>query len=158
MVFNLPIVSWRFRERVLKMMKRLFIILCCILFVFIACDNQRKGAEAVKDKKDRQNVTLHDLSGSYTGIMPCADCDGIETVLKLNQNFSYSYTSKYLNKSNEVFVKDGKWKFENDIITLEGVDYKFKLGDKTKLWQLDLSGNDIVGELAENYKLEKIKE
>lgn len=155
MVFNLSIDIWIFRERVLKKMKRLFVLLCCMLFVFVACDNQRKGAEAVKDQKDRQGATLHNLIGAYSGIMPCADCDGIETVLKLNQNFSYSYSSKYLNKSDEVFIKDGKWKFENNIITLEGVDYKFKLGEKTKLWQLDLSGNEIVGELAENYKLEK---
>ncbi|AIM36076.1 hypothetical protein KO02_04745 [Sphingobacterium sp. ML3W] len=138
-------------------MKRLLILLCCIQFLFIACDNQRKGAEAVKDSVDKQ-YSLQELSGAYIGIMPCADCDGIETVLKLNQNFSYRYTSKYLNKSDEVFVKDGKWKFENDIVTLEGVDYKFKLGEKAKLWQLDLSGDDIVGELAENYKLEKIKD
>ncbi|UIR56518.1 copper resistance protein NlpE [Sphingobacterium sp. SRCM116780] len=137
-------------------MKRLFILLLSILFVFTACDNQRKGAELIKDKEHR-NADLNNLSGDYMGVMPCADCDGIETVLKLNKNFSYSYSSKYLNKSDEVFVKDGKWKFENNIITLEGVDYKFKLGD-TKLLQLDLAGNEIGGELADNYKLEKMKE
>lgn len=137
-------------------MKGLFIYVFAIFFALVSCDNQRKGAEAVKEVKGK-GATLVDLVGGYTGIMPCADCDGIETLLKLNKDFTYLYSSKYLSKSDEVFVKDGKWKYENNIITLEGVDYKFKLGNSI-LWQLDLSGNDIGGELADNYKLEKIKQ
>ena len=42
-------------------------------------------------------------------------------------------------------------------LTLEGIDYKFRILDD-QLSQLDLSGNDIKGDLADQYRLAKFEE
>ncbi len=51
-------------------------------------------------------------------------------------------------------MREGKWKLDGNIITLDGVDYKFKLGNRI-LSQLDLSGNDITGDISKYYVLTK---
>ena len=39
-----------------------------------------------------------DWQGTYKGITPCADCDGIETELVLNKDLTYVIKTKYLGK------------------------------------------------------------
>ncbi|WP_185210496.1 copper resistance protein NlpE N-terminal domain-containing protein [Sphingobacterium mizutaii] len=63
---------------------------------------------------------------------------------------------EYVGKSAEVFESTGKWKVDQDILSLENVDYSFKIS-KDQLNQLDLSGKEIKGDLAEKYVLQKIK-
>ncbi|HBW81779.1 MAG TPA: copper resistance protein NlpE [Sphingobacterium sp.] len=138
-------------------MKRYIWIVGLLLTIgMVGCDNPKQRVAVYKDNlqdlKGREKAEV--VIGEYRGVMPCADCDGIETLISLHADNTYQYSSKYLNKSDDVFMREGKWKLDGNIITLDGVDYKFKLGNRI-LSQLDLSGNDITGDISKYYVLTK---
>lgn len=101
-----------------------------------------------------------DWQGTYKGVTPCADCEGIETLIVLNNDLTYSIKTKYLGKGNgKVFEDTGSyiWNKSVGIIVLEGMEgspSKYKVGEN-QLIQLDLEGNVISGALAEKYVLTK---
>ncbi|EFK55715.1 copper resistance protein NlpE [Sphingobacterium spiritivorum] len=147
------------------MKTRVYILATLLLFIILgSCINNRQN------KTERSNDAAYSISpdgtieqksdqftGEYKGILPCADCDGIETILHINADKSYQLSTKYLGKSDENFVKSGRWKMHANTLTLEGIDYKFRILDD-QLSQLDLSGNDIKGDLADQYRLAKFEE
>jgi len=94
--------------------------------------------------------------GTYEGKLPCADCTTISTVLSLDNNKNYLMRYMYVGKSEEMFEHKGKWQLDNDILSLENIDYNFRISND-QLQQLDLSGKEIKGDLAEKYVLLKIK-
>lgn len=137
---------------------RIFIYISVIVVFFtivVACINNQKTSE-VKEKSDNYEILSANIIGGYTGDLPCVDCEAISTLLELNRDNSYVLTYTFEGKSNDTFVKQGFWKISRNRLILHGVDYKYKIsGDK--LFQLDLSGNEITGDLARSYQLSKIE-
>lgn len=147
------------------------IILLPVFWLVFSCSNQQnsaiteaKGGEAeekamVPDGATSQNSL--DYTGTYTGITPCADCEGIEVSLTLNGDSSYTHSMLYLGKSDvKPVVTNGKYTWTTDgstvaLVGLEGSANKFKVGEG-QIWQLDMSGKKIEGELAEKYILKKL--
>ena len=104
-----------------------------------------------------------DWVGTYSGVVPCADCSGIETQITLNRDNTYQISWKYQDRGDEVFQHSGtlQWNADKSIITLGSLnkDYfpnMYKLG-KGSLIQLDVEGNVITGNLAPNYVLTKVR-
>ncbi|WP_194976531.1 copper resistance protein NlpE [Aquiflexum lacus] len=113
--------------------------------------------EDVIDNHTSQNSL--DYHGIYKGLLPCADCEGIEVTLELGPGDSYTRKSTYLGKDdNEIIESSGtfSWNGAGNTITLHGEDLpnQFFVGENV-LFQLDMQGNRITGELADNYKLNK---
>lgn len=103
------------------------------------------------------SMTSLDWNGTYTGIMPCADCEGIETTLQLMKDKTYTLTRNYHGKSIEPVTSSGtfSWDASGANIQLSGEDPgKYKVGEN-QLMQLDKDGNRITGELASKYMLTK---
>jgi uncharacterized lipoprotein NlpE involved in copper resistance len=48
-----------------------------------------------------------DCYGTYEGILPCADCGGIKTTLKINSDATYDLRSEYLGEENGIFEESG---------------------------------------------------
>lgn len=151
-------------------MKKNLILIASIFVVLIgtfslySCKNKNKKDNAADlaaaDIHTSQNSL--DWAGVYYGIMPCADCEGIETVFTLKQDGSYTIKRKYLGKENQIFTEDGKfeWTKDGNNITLipendssEG-GKRYKVGENI-LFALNSDGEIITGELAEHYKLKK---
>jgi uncharacterized lipoprotein NlpE involved in copper resistance len=101
-----------------------------------------------------------DWDGSYKGILPYADCNGIETELILKKDMTYTRLTTYLGRPNAMVGElSGKftWNKENSIIDLEGVEdgpNQFKVGENT-LTQLDIKGKEVKGADADKYILRK---
>lgn len=100
-----------------------------------------------------------DWSGKYTGILPCADCEGIQTQVTLFADSTYKLDWQYMNKENASFSETGtfQWNESDSLITLnntEGAPSYYKVGKNT-LTQLDMEGKVITGDLAGNYVLVK---
>ncbi|WP_373516079.1 copper resistance protein NlpE, partial [Persicitalea sp.] len=98
-----------------------------------------------------------DFAGTYTGVLPCADCEGIETKITLNQEGTYAKKSTHLGKGNDnSFEEKGNytWDANGQQITLEGQDKpnQYFVGENT-LTQLDMEGQKIEGDLAAMYVL-----
>ncbi|MCG7754198.1 copper resistance protein NlpE N-terminal domain-containing protein [Flavihumibacter cheonanensis] len=103
------------------------------------------------------SMTSLDWNGVYTGVLPCADCEGIETTLQLMKDKTYTLTRNYLGKSSEPVTSSGTftWDASGANIQLSGEDPgKYKVGEN-QLMHLDKDGNRITGELAANYVLAK---
>ena len=93
--------------------------------------------------------------GSYKGLLPCADCSGIETPLPLKGDNSYRLQQVYQGKDESIFSESGKftWDASGSKITLEDGS-KYLVGEN-QLFMLDREGNRIPGSLAANYRLSK---
>lgn len=135
-------------------------ILLLFLLSIISCQKQaaKKNDNVIVYHHDKNSVNF---IGIYKGILPCADCEGIETTITLNENFTYSIAAKYLGKGEKVFVKKGTFsrnKSGNIIICniQKNVPHLYFI-DKNSLTQLDISGKKITGSRASDYILAKQK-
>lgn len=100
-----------------------------------------------------------DWPGSYSGTVPCADCDGIRTTIRLGTGGTFERELVYLGESN-VPVRDSgifSWNDLGSVVTLQaerGQTQMYQVGEN-RLFHLDLTGKRITGDLAENYVLTK---
>jgi len=99
-----------------------------------------------------------DWAGAYRGVIPCADCRGIETVVILKSDGTFRKHSKYLGKGDEVFSKEGRftWNAAGSIVTLTG-DAQYLVGEN-HLVRLAPDGSRVTSALADRYVLAKIPE
>lgn len=147
------------------------ILMVCCFFTF-SCKNSgstpnqvaNKGLSKMNEASIPNNDTLTidtkatGWAGVYRGELPCADCAGIQTEIKLKRNGSFAAKMNYEGKDAGTFNEEGKiiWK-AGDIIELntgKGQTHKY-LVKKDQLVQLDLSGNRIKGKGADDYILQK---
>ncbi len=153
-------------------MKPFIITLILSSFLSLGCNNNNNPGQTAKT--DSNNSTSSekpvpqaddsrnalDWAGTYKGILPCADCSGIETILRIANDSTYSLTTTYLGKdksiSNEASGKFS-WNSNGSTITLDGINgrpNKYLVGEN-KLLQLDMNGVRISGENASKYELTK---
>lgn len=105
-----------------------------------------------------------DWDGTYSGITPCASCEGIKTLLTLKRDNRYILESEYLGRSDKTFIEQGvfEWNPTGSKITLkqevtnEKAGKQFLVGEN-QLFMLDGAGNRVTGTLADSYRLIKIK-
>ena len=110
---------------------------------------------------DTSEVSL-DWNGTYQGVLPCADCLGIQTSITLHQDKSYVMETEYLGKDEQTFTSQGdfSWNLAGNTIILSNIENapsQYFVGENI-LIQLDMNGNKITGDLAEKYVLEKVRE
>jgi len=96
-----------------------------------------------------------DWAGSYEGVLPCASCEGIQTLMTLKADNSFVEETVYLGKDEKIFKLTGKvtWGEQGQKIILpDGTQY---LVGENQLIILDTQGNRITSQLAANYVLKK---
>jgi len=112
--------------------------------------------QSFKDEHNSRNSL--DWAGVYTGILPCADCEGIQTKVELQSNFTYCKTIRYIGKSQKKFEAQGKfsWDKEGGKIRLQNQEQpnSYKVVENA-LIALGLGDKEIEGDLKSNYRLEK---
>ena len=101
---------------------------------------------------------LGSLPGTYTGVLPCADCPGIEHHLDLFPDRAYYLRRVYQGKHDGSFDDIGAWEVTAAGRTLvlhgEREDRpRFAIKDAKTLTQLDLEGRPIVS--AANHDLKR---
>ena len=153
-------------------MRKHYFISAILFFILVSCQKQNNKETTLTndsiiksdgdtidtiDKHTSQNSL--DYLGVYKGVLPCADCEGIQTTITLNENLTYSIKTQYLGKGAKVFEQNGmyKWHDKVNILVLgdsENVPRYYFVGENM-LTQLDMSGKKITGDLADNYQLNK---
>lgn len=100
-----------------------------------------------------------DWAGVYRGVLPCADCEGIETVVVLREDGTFEEHSKYLDQSPILFSEAGSfhWNEAGDTVTLETAEPTHYFVGENRLIRLNLDGSRITSALADNYILEKLQ-
>ncbi|HMW94380.1 MAG TPA: copper resistance protein NlpE N-terminal domain-containing protein [Chitinophagales bacterium] len=135
------------------------LVLALFALATYSCANLKNNASTeTPDGHTAQNSL--DWQGTYSGVLPCADCEGIETELKLNNDQTYSLTNKYLdgkNSSTDTLTGTFIWKGNNVELERKIKDIRpdvFKV-EENQVKQLDLEGKEVTGELANAYILKK---
>lgn len=111
---------------------------------------------AVPDAAHNARNSL-DWAGSYQGMLPCADCEAINTTLTLYSDGRYQLQQLYVGKSTQPFIQQGQfsWNPAGSTVLLDGeMPQQFFVGEN-QLFMLDQQGNRIEGELAARYRLTK---
>ena len=103
--------------------------------------------------------TSVDWDGSYRGVVPCADCEGIETSITLGRDSSYVLRTRYLGTDDPGSERRGtfSWDSTGGTIALAGIEdapARYLVGENV-LVQLDADGKRITGALADRYRLAK---
>ncbi|MFD2035930.1 copper resistance protein NlpE [Belliella marina] len=141
---------------------------CSLLLIMFSCQKSKHADDLVIDDEvfeseefvDHHNaMNSLDYMGIYKGTLPCADCEGIETIIELGSGNSYVKKVIYLGKDDQKVTESSgtfTWNDEGNTITLNEDDEpnKYFVGENV-LFHLDMDGNRIEGDLAENYKLKK---
>lgn len=141
-----------------------FIVMACAAGVLLSCNESQQQAakRAAEETKETASTLVNTVAsggvtGIYEGLLPCADCAGIETRIYLFADSSFVENSLYLGKPNSTtFTASGKWSQESGTITLSqtGSARKYKLGI-SKLTLLDTEGKEIQSSLKDRYILAK---
>lgn len=115
------------------------------------------GTASVPDAHSSRNSL--DWAGTYSGVIPCADCPGIRDTVTLHADGRFERTLVYLERSVKPQVERGSfsWNAAGSNVTLRetgGAGQHFKVGEN-RLIHLDQQGNPITGELAGHFVLDK---
>lgn len=134
--------------------------LLLLTLVLHSCTTRTSKAPEAKPDMHNSRISL-DWAGVYTGTLPCADCEGIQTMLQLKSDQTYVRETIYNGKSPEIFRTEGdfQWNADGNSIQLQTEQPEneasfYKVGENSII-QLDLKGNRITGDLAYNYVLTK---
>lgn len=87
------------------------------------------------------------IMGTYTGTLPCADCSGIYTTLKLDTNNAYSQTYVYQGKD-VTATETGTYSVTDSVLTLvpnKNGSKQYLMVDGEKLQMLDSQKKPITG-------------
>jgi uncharacterized lipoprotein NlpE involved in copper resistance len=154
-------------------MKKLSGLLLAGTLLFAACNEKNADTASVdssvpsKDSPATAAPDMHnaanslDIEGTYSGLLPCASCEGIETTLVLNADKTFSLTEHYKGEKEPMTAASkGNWVVTENTMTLQFskelqdriVQYKV---EENRLRMLDQKGQVITGALAENYILNK---
>lgn len=81
-------------------------------------------------------------AGRYEGVLPCASCEGIQTVILLGDDNTYQIVENYIGEKDGEFVEEGKfsWGQDGNTITLDDEDKRGYLVSEHQLIQLDADG------------------
>lgn len=143
-------------------MIRTLILLSALAILLTACGEQQASAPepAVENPTPADNSRNSlDWAGTYSGTVPCADCQGITTQLTINDDGTYVLQTQYLGKSDELFLTEGNftWQDDGNHIVLQGIESGpsiYQVGEN-HLRQRDMNGKPITGDLADSYVLHK---
>jgi heat shock protein HslJ len=97
-----------------------------------------------------------DWAGAYRGILPCADCSGVETVVILRSDGIFTTLYRYLGKGEEVSSREGRfsWNAAGSIVMLAG-DAQYLVGEN-HLTLLGPDGSRFTGAQADRFVLTKV--
>ncbi|WLI75380.1 envelope stress response activation lipoprotein NlpE [Kosakonia sp. H02] len=125
----------------------------CTLFALFGCNN-RGDVETVQPTQVEE---LKPMQQSWRGVLPCADCEGIETSLFLGKDGSWVMNQRYQGgKAPSVFGSYGNWARTADklILTDTHGDKLYFRAKGDALEMLDQEGNPIDSQL--NYTLQPV--
>lgn len=153
-------------------MKKSIILACMVVVSLSACntgkrDNNVQTNESqetyIADSAHNSRNSL-DWAGVYKGTLPCADCEGIEVEVRLNDDLTYERVMIYLGKGENRFTDNGRFEWDENGSKIKLISNNnpnevkswFQVGEN-KLFVLDIEGNRIESNFPpETYIFEKI--
>jgi hypothetical protein len=147
------------------------IIILLALFCLISCKDESKNPELETTENTSENIenrmdTAHnsqnslDWVGVYKGVLPCEDCDGIETSIQIKKNLDYVLSQHYLGRTEakENINETGKfeWNKQGNTISLGERQRLYFQVSENYLLQVFKDESKVLGDSAIKYRLTKI--
>ena len=99
-----------------------------------------------------------DWAGTYSGMLPCASCPGVETEVTLNADGTFRLSRLYLDEGAAPDMRTGtfEWNEAGSAVMLDEAagGQRYQVGENV-LFHLDQNGARITGDLAARYVLDK---
>lgn len=132
----------------------LFLALAAAATLAVACKGNKTQTAQTAD-----STTVNSLFGTYEGILPAADCPGINTSLTINADSTYDLTSHYIDQKDTI-RENGVYHLHNgkliELVTPSSGDKTYyKVMNDSTLIMTDDKGEEPTGELRQNYQLHK---
>ncbi len=157
-------------------MKTMFLLVCWLAVAAWSCSQSTHSTspegDAQRDIKneyppeeywpddipDHHNSRISiDYFGTYRGVVPCADCEGIETVITLLEGDEFERRTRYLGKNDDTWYREAgpfEWDVTGGIIELAtDRDPRYYRVGENVLIQLDINAEPITGDTADLYRL-----
>ena len=132
----------------------LSVVAACTLFSLIGCNNRTE----VEVLQPTRAAELKPMQQSWRGILPCADCEGIETSLFLEKDGTWVMNERYQGVRDEPssFASYGTWARTADklVLTDSKGEKSYYRAKGEALEMLDREGNPIESQF--NYTLETV--
>lgn len=128
----------------------------CLLFCL--CSSAVFAQQSIGSDPAHNSANSLDWQGEYSGVVPCADCPGIELTLRLDDDLSYEVKRLYIGEHNISFAEEGRFRWlanGSRIVLMDSPAPNTYLVQENRLVMLNSDGNRIVGEQADHYILEK---
>lgn len=145
---------------------RIFLLSLILVFGLYSCKQQQNNTEdnSITPEFIEEHTAQNSLdwSGDYQGVLPCADCEGIKVTITFNSDNTFSAQHQYLEEDTDsTFQTQGTFEWDNTGFIVKLKDDKAFLSSykvvEGALIQLDEDKNEITGELAEYYRLAKVR-
>jgi len=136
------------------------ISLAAAAIVLYACNSSTQEEWPTGFAEEHNARTSLDWSGTYSGVLPCADCEGVDTEIEIDEELHYTLITTYLGKKeNTSDTLRGTFTWEGNTIILSNIPTgerpnTFKV-EENRLRQLSLDGHEIQGQMASQYLLVK---
>ncbi|MGB2578368.1 putative lipoprotein NlpE involved in copper resistance [Elusimicrobium simillimum] len=133
-------------------MKKIAAVLIAVSMIsFLGCNNAPKSEDDLKKG----------YMGTFAGVIPCADCEGIQIVLELNPNNTVVEYSLYKGTNSGDNIISSAWEASGPDFSVikikKGVkgeyDY-WQFISKDELRKMDIKGKPITSDL--NYSLKRV--
>lgn len=132
----------------------LSVVAACTLFSLIGCNNRTE----VEVLQPTRAAELKPMQQSWRGILPCADCEGIETSLFLEKDGTWVMNERYQGVRDEPssFDSYGTWARTADklVLTDSKGEKSYYRAKGEALEMLDREGNPIESQF--NYTLQPV--
>ncbi|MBJ6118562.1 copper resistance protein NlpE N-terminal domain-containing protein [Pontibacter sp. BT310] len=138
------------------MMNRFWVFLVLVTIVS-GCTTSELSTEPVDVAVGESRLPCS-VIGVWRGVIPCADCPGINYNLSLNEDNTFEEMMTYQERDVEPFSRTGTWNITDGTLTLVAQDTtrtQFDLSIGGELHMLDQSGKRITTNLADKYRLRK---
>lgn len=137
-------------------MKTPFFFLASMTILLGACTSAPHTTASFDAEHNARSAL--DWAGSYQGVLPCADCEGIKTRVTLTEKGGYLVRTEYLGKRDSISEEKGafNWNAAGNTVTLGRNDPVQYFVAENQLIRLATDGSRITGPLAEFYVLKKI--
>ena len=131
----------------------LSVVAACTLFSLIGCNNRTE----VEVLQPTRAAELKPMQQSWRGILPCADCEGIETSLFLEKDGTWVMNERYQGVDEpSSFASYGTWARTADklVLTDSKGEKSYYRAKGEALEMLDREGNPIESQF--NYTLQPV--
>lgn len=122
-------------------------------------DSSKEGRDSEREVPDMHNAENSlDWHGTYTGTLPCADCEGIKTTIELKGDKTFTRKDEYLGRKAQTFNESGTFIFDDDgttiIMTAKDETTTAKVTEGA-LVLLDSENKETKGPMGAMYVLKK---